>query len=63
VVQDPQIGDRLISLPGRSPVLDADQLAVLRGYGSERALAAGDVLFADGDETYDLIVMLAGTAT
>jgi thioredoxin reductase (NADPH) len=55
-------GDRLISFPGRSPVLDADQLGVLRGYGSEREVAAGDVLFADGDETYDLIVLLTGTA-
>src|SRR5215831_14819514 len=55
-------GDRLISIPGRSPVLDAAQLGVLRGYGSERDVAAGDVLFADGDETYDLIVLLAGTA-
>jgi hypothetical protein len=54
--------DRLISLPGRSPVLDAAQLGVLRGYGSERDVGAGDVLFADGDETYDLIVLLAGTA-
>lgn len=54
--------DRLIWLPGRSPVLDAAQLGVLRGYGSERDVAAGDVLFADGDETYDLIVLLAGTA-
>jgi hypothetical protein len=62
VVQDPQIGDRLISLPGRSPVLDVDQLAVLRGYGSERAVTAGDVLFADGDETYDLIVMYLETS-
>jgi thioredoxin reductase (NADPH) len=35
---------------------------VLLGYGSERDVAAGDVLFADGDETYDLIVLLAGTA-
>jgi thioredoxin reductase (NADPH) len=54
--------DRLISLPGRSPVLDAAQLRVLRRYGSERDVAAGDVLFADGDQTYDLIVLLAGTA-
>jgi len=54
--------DRLILLPGRSPVLDAAQLGVLRGYGGERDVAAGDVLFADGDETYDLIVLLAGTA-
>jgi thioredoxin reductase (NADPH) len=54
--------DRLISLPGRSPVLDAAQLGILRGYGSERDVAVGDVLFADGDEAYDLIVLLAGTA-
>jgi thioredoxin reductase (NADPH) len=54
--------DRLVSVPGRSPVLDAAQLGVLRGYGSEREVAAGDVLFADGDEAYDLIVLLAGTA-
>src|SRR5580693_9887594 len=54
--------DHLSSLPGRSPVLDAAQLGVLRGYGSERDVAAGDVLFADGDQSYDLIVLLAGTA-
>ena len=35
---------------------------MLRGYGTERDVAAGEVLFADGDETYDLIVMLDGTA-
>jgi hypothetical protein len=35
---------------------------VLRGYGSERDVAAGDALFADGDRSYDLIVLLAGTA-
>jgi thioredoxin reductase (NADPH) len=55
-------GDFLISEPGRSPVLDGAQLDVLRAYGSERDVAAGDVLFADGDETYDLIVVLEGTA-
>jgi hypothetical protein len=32
------------------------------GYGSERDVATGDVLFADGDQTYNLIVLLAGTA-
>jgi len=48
--------------PGRSPTLDADQLEVFRRYGTERDMAAGDVLFADGDETYDLIVILDGTA-
>ena len=33
---------------------------MLRRYGTEHDIAAGDVLFADGDETYDLIVVLAG---
>jgi thioredoxin reductase (NADPH) len=45
---------------GRSPVLDSAQLEVLRRYGSEHDVAAGDVLFADGDVSYDLIVVLAG---
>ena len=54
--------DYLVSARGRSPALDAGQLEVLRGYGTERDVAAGEVLFADGDETYDLIVMLDGTA-
>jgi thioredoxin reductase (NADPH) len=45
---------------GRSPALDAAQLEVLRRYGREQDVAAGDVLFADGDDTYDLIVVLAG---
>src|SRR5258708_22655270 len=47
---------------GRGPVLDAAQLEVLRRYGSEHDVAAGDVLFADGDVTYGLIVVLAGAA-
>lgn len=53
--------DGRVSLPGRSPVLDAAQLDVLRRYGSERDVADGEVLFAEGDETYDLIVLLEGT--
>jgi thioredoxin reductase (NADPH) len=54
--------DSLLSEPGRSPVLDAAQLEVLRRYGSERAVEAGDLLFAAGDLTYDLIVMLEGSS-
>ena len=52
----------LVSAPGRSPALDDGQLEVLRGHGTERDVAAGEVLFADGDKTYDLIAMLDGTA-
>jgi thioredoxin reductase (NADPH) len=60
---DPPGGDaRLISEPGRAPVLDTAELEVLRGYGTERDTRPGDLLFADGEENYDLIVLLAGTA-
>jgi thioredoxin reductase (NADPH) len=45
---------------GRGPVLDAAQLEILRRYGSEDDVAAGDVLFADGDLSYDLIVVIEG---
>jgi thioredoxin reductase (NADPH) len=53
-------GDSRQAQAGRSPVLDAAQLEVLRGYGREQDVGAGDVLFADGDVTYDLIVVLDG---
>ena len=45
---------------GRSPVLDAAQLEVLRRYGAEHDMGTGEVLFAAGDLTYDLFVVLAG---
>ena len=58
-----EVRDQMSSAPGgRSPVLDAAQIEMLRGYGREREVTAGEVLFADGDETYDLIVVLAGAA-
>jgi thioredoxin reductase (NADPH) len=48
------------SLAGRSPVLDSAQLEVLHRYGNEHDVAAGEVLFGDGDVSYDLIVILTG---
>src|SRR5690242_538522 len=48
--------------PGRSPFLDAAQLELLRGYGIQRAVESGEVLFAEGDDSYDLIVILSGSA-
>jgi thioredoxin reductase (NADPH) len=54
--------DFLLTEAGRSPVLDEAQLGVLCAYGTQRDVAAGDVLFAAGDETRDLIVILEGTA-
>src|SRR5258708_39302886 len=49
-----------LSQAGRSPALDRAQLDVLGSYGTEHRVSAGDVLFAEGDETYDLIVVLEG---
>jgi thioredoxin reductase (NADPH) len=46
--------------PGVRPLLNKTDLEVLRRYGSEHDVAVGEVLFADGDETYDLIVVLDG---
>src|SRR5215813_745707 len=43
--------------PGH-PVLTEPQLAVLRRYGNEQTVAIGDVLYAAGERTYDLIVVL-----
>ena len=45
---------------GRSPVLDLAQINVLRRYGTEAPVIPGELLFADGDESYDLIVLLEG---
>src|ERR1700731_320102 len=42
------------------PFVGESQLQTLRQYGSEQAMAAADVLFTDGDCTYDLIVVLEG---
>src|ERR1700688_3431554 len=50
----------LLTQAGRCPVLNAAQLEALRSYGTEHEVAAGEVLFAEGDETYDLIVVLEG---
>ncbi|HEY7146492.1 MAG TPA: FAD-dependent oxidoreductase [Streptosporangiaceae bacterium] len=43
-------------------MLDGAQLATLRQYGTEHDITAGEVLFADGDEAYDLIVIIDGHA-
>jgi|SRR5262245_8574674 len=40
--------------------LTEDQIALLRQEGEVRAVAAGDVLFMEGDRGYDFIVILAG---
>ena len=60
---DASAGPRTPSeIPGYRPVLSEPQLDVLRRYGAEQRVAMGDVLVRDGDETYDLIVLLEGEA-
>ena len=58
-MRGPDFG-RLLAKAGSSPILDAAQLKILRMHGTEHEVAAGDVLFDAGDETYDLIVVLEG---
>jgi thioredoxin reductase (NADPH) len=43
------------------PRLSDDQLATLRQYGTVEPTTTGQVLFAAGDPSYDLIVLLEGT--
>ena len=43
--------------------LTDEQIDVLRRYGSERDVEAGDVLFRPGDAVYDLIVVLPAQST
>ena len=47
--------------PDLRPLLGESQLTTLRGYGSEHRVTDGEVLFADGDRSYDMIVILEGT--
>src|SRR5580658_10231346 len=46
--------------PDLRPLLGESQLNTLKNYGHEIPIARGEVLFADGDLTYDMIVMLEG---
>src|SRR4051794_6287912 len=45
---------------GAFPRLGDDALAALEERGTRRAVAVGDVLFADGDASYDFFVVLSG---
>jgi thioredoxin reductase (NADPH) len=43
-----------------NPVLTAEQISRLRAEGQVRPMAAGEVLFREGDRAYDFIVVLEG---
>ena len=42
------------------PVLNDQQLSELRPFGTERAVAAGDVLYSAGAADFDFFVVLEG---
>jgi thioredoxin reductase (NADPH) len=46
--------------PDVRPLLGESQLTTLSRYGTEHSVTDGEILFADGDQTYDLIVVLDG---
>ena len=47
--------------PEVRPLLGESQLTILQRYGSEHRVTDGEILFADGDRSYDMIVILEGT--
>jgi thioredoxin reductase (NADPH) len=47
--------------PAVRPLLGELQLKTLRRYGTEHRMVDGEILFADGDQTYDMIVVLEGS--
>jgi thioredoxin reductase (NADPH) len=46
--------------PYLSPTLDAGQLTLLNRCGEERPTTPGQVLFSEGDQSYDFMVVLSG---
>jgi thioredoxin reductase (NADPH) len=46
--------------PEAVPVLTAEQIERIHAYGSERTVAAGEMLFSEGEEPSDFFVVLAG---
>ena len=53
-----------MSLPINDPVafprLSADEIAALHGFGDERAVETGEILFAEGDRDFCFFVVLEG---
>jgi thioredoxin reductase (NADPH) len=49
--------------PLLAPKLSDEHLALLRRYGEVRPTTAGQILFREGDRSYDFIVILSGTVT
>ena len=62
MTDSPTVPQTASEQPGYRPTLSVAQLEVLHRYGTEHPVAIGDVLFRDGDERYDLIVLIKGEA-
>src|SRR5690348_2235833 len=45
-----------------SPLLSASELSEMAAFGTEKAVAAGEILFRAGEASYDLFVVLEGEA-
>jgi thioredoxin reductase (NADPH) len=52
--------DEALNSDPAAPTLDEDQLAVLAGFGQRRRVERGDILYAEGDASYDFFVVLSG---
>jgi hypothetical protein len=49
--------------PALFPKPTEAQVELLSHYGGVRPMAEGEVLFRDGDETYDVMVVLQGSVS
>ena len=57
------MNDEIVETPdsfGAFPRLSGEQIERLAAYGERRRTRAGEVLFREGDPSYDFIVVLAG---
>lgn len=56
----PAMTDEAPTVDPMAPVLDDEQLARLANFGRRRPVETGDILYRNGDATYDFYVVLSG---
>lgn len=56
----PGMTDDTPTVDPMAPVLDREQLALLANFGQRRRVEPGDILYREGDATYDFYVVLGG---
>jgi len=57
---DPMAGNETADRYGQYPRLSGRQLAAVAAYGQRRPTRQGEVLYDQGEENYDFVVVLAG---